>query len=851
MKKFISIFVLTAILLQSVLVFASDTQPVYDGFEALGNKLVAVGAISEVYGQADDLVTRGEFAQKTAELFNLNTSSGEQIYYDVDSSDSAYGAVYALYKSGAVSLSEDKRFNPNANITGAEAAKIIVTMLGYGEKAKAHGGYPSGYLYVASGLKISFEEYRGGISYMGMLQAFESIAEVNIPVMESIKEGYVSYETSADVTVLSEYHDVYCYEGVVEAVGVNSIYGNENLTSDKASIGGVVYYSEYDLQDFIGCNVTYYYRDDSTKKTVVYAELVDENSVFDIDGRDIADYKNNVYTYYRENGKTDSVKVSAVPFVLYNGKTATGKNKNMYTPENGSVRLVDSDSDRVYDVIIIKDYKTVVVEAIDTQNSVVYGKGGVDDTIVFGEENDVDSKITTSNGKDIFMGVIGEWNVISALVSEDEKYVRAVVNTSSVSGRVEAVADDTDGVTITIDGADYEVLSSVEIPPVGTNVVCYFDFEGRIAAVSNKENTEYEYYVLMDCMLRPGMESETMIQIKGADNEVREYTLTENAKIDGTRMKTAAEQLAAIEKGLESGCIVRIKMTDGIIEDIDTPFVSSKESADSTISLYMEKTDQLLYKTTGNVEDKFYLTDSTFVVFEYPGLTDEERYLITNRKMLTNDTRHTVTAYAIGETYTPQVAVFEFSNSSGIVSTDSVYVVSDIRKAEDPTGNMENKLELMGYSSNTELYVDDQTIKDLGGIDVGDIIRFDPYKNNYVLSDFIRKVYDYSEDKVVDKTLADAKTTSSAVRLGYAYNKIDSYLSYAAVDDIADIEDAEKAVTVLPSNIIRISKERDKVVVGNGSVSDIRGYKTFDSSCSRIFIKFRYRVPYECVIIER
>ena len=106
------------------------------------------------------------------QLFNWDADGGEQVFYDVDETNPAFGAVYALYQIGAVSLPEDRNFSPNANITYAEAAKILVSMLGYSEQAEAMGDFPAGYLTLANNLNIGLNSHRGGIAYYEHARCF-------------------------------------------------------------------------------------------------------------------------------------------------------------------------------------------------------------------------------------------------------------------------------------------------------------------------------------------------------------------------------------------------------------------------------------------------------------------------------------------------------------------------------------------------------------------------------------------------------------------------------------------------------------------------------------------------------
>lgn len=860
MKKSISIILLTALLLQMFCVYtiAAASVDAHD-FDVLAKKLTTLGVISSVTHEADDLITRAEFASAAVQLFNWDADGGEQVFYDVDETNPAFGAVYALYQIGAVSLPEDRNFSPNANITYAEAAKILVSMLGYSAQAEAMGDFPAGYLTLANNLNIGLNSHRGGIAYYDMLVAFENMTKIKIPVMHSVIEGSAAYETYAGRTLLSEYHRIYFDTGIVGAVGASNLYSRDTLSEDQAIIGDTIYYFEYDdMQELIGCEADYYYTEEDDRKTVVYAELADASAILDLPAADIAGYKDGIYTYYLENGRTAAAKIEPVPFVMYNGRTATGERQDLYTPAAGSVRLVDSDSNGFYDVIIIKDYKTYIVEAVDVQNSIIYGKYGSEHTLCFDASKGIDAKITTAAGTEVFVGVIGEWSVISALVSEDGKYVRAIVSFETVTGVIENTAEDSGKTTVEIGGVAYEVArnmeqSNITVPKPGTEAVCYLDYEGRIAAIASKEDAGYGYYVMLRYLQDPGLSADTKILVMNSDNEIEAYTLAESTRIDSIKYKTAREQYAALDRGINCGYIVRMRLADDVIYDIDTPYVSDREYEASSLSLYMSKTENLRYKSSGNLEDKFYISDNTFIVFEYPGETEwEDRFLIAPRSMLANDVVYAaVTAFAVGDTFTPQAVLFEANRATGTVEDRTIYVVTEKAKVLDAQDAETNMLSLESGSVSKTLYVDDECAAALGGINVGDVIRVDLYKDNYVLGNSIRKIYDYESDTVTDNSLATANTNSAiAIRVGYVYDKIDSYMSYAAVSDTSSIEAAEKLVTSIPGGMLKITKEQGRVAVQSASAADLKYYKAVGDDCSKILIKYQYRIPYELIIIE-
>ena len=72
----------------------------------------------------------------------------ENPFADVTDKTEYANAISAAAYTGIISGVKGSNFRPEEFITKNEAAKVFVTMLGYGEHAERKGGYPSGYLAV-------------------------------------------------------------------------------------------------------------------------------------------------------------------------------------------------------------------------------------------------------------------------------------------------------------------------------------------------------------------------------------------------------------------------------------------------------------------------------------------------------------------------------------------------------------------------------------------------------------------------------------------------------------------------------------------------------------------------------
>jgi len=103
-------------------------------------------------------ITRAEFAviltRLTAIDHIVKTITPEQVFSDVATTHWAAREIQIISEKKYISGTGDGMFLPENHITGAEAVKLLVSALGYGEKAEKKGGWTIGYLAVGAELGI-------------------------------------------------------------------------------------------------------------------------------------------------------------------------------------------------------------------------------------------------------------------------------------------------------------------------------------------------------------------------------------------------------------------------------------------------------------------------------------------------------------------------------------------------------------------------------------------------------------------------------------------------------------------------------------------------------------------------
>ena len=176
MKKIVS-FILTLAMVLGVfsIPVAAETQE--QAFDTAETFAFALNITDRESYQPGKLITRAEFADLVYRLLNFaNISSDDNSWYnenygedtkdellvlgdtkifeDVDKAVPQYDAIKYVSDNGLMNGMTPEIFGPSYDITTASVAKVMVNILGYEEVAQNKGGYPNGYMIVASSLKL-------------------------------------------------------------------------------------------------------------------------------------------------------------------------------------------------------------------------------------------------------------------------------------------------------------------------------------------------------------------------------------------------------------------------------------------------------------------------------------------------------------------------------------------------------------------------------------------------------------------------------------------------------------------------------------------------------------------------
>lgn len=451
-------------------------------------------------------ITRMQFAALVIRMLGYDDGAGQTQtgFSDVNEDNWGSGYVKMAYDLGIVSGYGDSTFRPENPVTQAEAVKMVVSALGYGIAAEQNGGYPQGYISYASRLDIlenavsqTAEATRGYVATL-IANALET------RFLEQVVNGDTMEKS--EETILTRM-GIIVREGTLSAVHGASMSGGENLEKDEVIVSGEKFKTNLNISaDFIGSKVKIYIRDYGKNDELIVAIMgVYSTDALTVSAENIeAATTLSALVYEDENGKIRTEALEGGIKITYNGKLIDNSldyTDNRLKPQNGSVKLIDTNNNGKYDSAVVKDYETFVVRSVT--DSAIYGEFG--NSIKFEDEDTVLTAIY--NGMTISLSDIEAGDVISGAVSLDGSIVEIIICRDTLEGIVTMQEDTGDTVIYSLEGGEelsasreyaaalaggYNMAEKIEL---GSDMLFRLNYFGEIASATiNSESDKDEKY---------------------------------------------------------------------------------------------------------------------------------------------------------------------------------------------------------------------------------------------------------------------------------------------------------------------------------------------------------------------
>ncbi len=578
----------------------------------------------------DKSVNRAEFTAFIIRMMGLeevsltDTKDGTG-FLDVPVEHWAAGVISAASKMELIQGVGNGMFEPDRGVTLDEAVKILVSALGYKDIAERSGGFPGGYIKMASDLKLykNFEHSGGKLTRANVCMLIYNTLTAD--VLNELT-GY------ADKSALETFLNLETISGTVTAtVG----YQRERKLKSEIMIDDVAYECKDALaDDYIGMYVKCYIDDNDGNKTVYHIQPAKEYETVTIEADDIEPTTTlSEFNYADEEGDVNDLDLNDELTVFYNGKILPKEehSDSVLKPSMGSVTLRDGDGDGVFETILLNVYSDYVVNYIS--EDVVYAK--------FGKTLDLlkpDTLLIIRNGEEIPVSEIQNGDVLSVMQSRDGKMTKIVVSNDSADGYITEIAengnDDTvytlqntqteDAVEFKLDEEYKAALNAHHMDTVSLSVSdknllrVYYNAFGLVAditTVAGEDEYVYGYFMGVD-VLREGIDDKVSFKIMTIANRMEIFKVREGEEIKygrpkGSKYLITDEKVGDAAVTINTGKkLVKYKLDqEGYLTEI---YIATEVAGSEHFSKDSESDNLLTYRD-GVFGNKYYIDQNTAV----------------------------------------------------------------------------------------------------------------------------------------------------------------------------------------------------------------------------------------------
>jgi len=503
------------------------------------NLLSALGIVKTL-PEAEEVITRKQFAEAIYRLLNLEAgfdSSNVTYFYDIDVKDSSLECINTLYTMGIMNGTADKVFSPDESMSYINAVVAVVRILGYETAAQKSGGYPSGYLNMAARLNLLTGKANdeGLLTGKALVNLFYQALFAEIFQIESYTGNEAKFSVSG-VDLLEANFGYLKYEGLVVADGFASVGGRK--TADIGSVviknGANDYLYKLLSNDgavYIGKSVDYFANRDGeiihmAEKASLKELVIDSFTIQGVDP-----YVREIK--YLDGKKTKTARIDSLADFICNGVNYIPTSEYVEN-SNGSVRLLDSDSDGIYDCVFVENYDYYFASSV-TSDGIL--KDVRFNTYFDFHLNEREYHTTIMKyGMEIPVGMISESELVAVLESpnpEGIKKITAYVYDNAIQGTVTALGDS----VIEVDGKEYEYVNgfSAETVYIGDNAFFGLDTNGRICFSRKIYSNTRTYLYVVGFGTASALSRTCQIRAMNQEGDFEVYDFSENYRVNDSK----------------------------------------------------------------------------------------------------------------------------------------------------------------------------------------------------------------------------------------------------------------------------------------------------------------------------
>ena len=682
MKKISAIILCICLLTSSMVaaVFAQD--------ENIPNGAYLLQNFADTENYWSENITRAEFSQAVYNIVKSadKAKSGNAYYTDIKENEPLFEAIGFLAETGILTVSDDRKFNPDSPVTYDEAVKMLVTLAGYAPYAMSKGAYPTGYIMTAQNLKITNGLTLGGnLDRAAAATLVYNTLSVKMYDVDFIKNGAVNYTFSDTETVLERYFDIYAVEGVVRKQNMTDISSENGDVPGVIAIDGYEYTDKTENQNLLGYEVKAYIQKNVTgRESVVFAEVSEQCRTLEIDADDLVDVSINKITYTDKNGNEKTAKLKNAAFVK-NGTLLSSNISQKAFIEKGNLRLVSTDGS-TYTTVIITEYTVICAGLIDAGAKRVYDKYDPSQYVELDREK-YDKVSIILNGTEANFSSICEGDVLTVVCSEDKN-----------------------------------------------NVACYISAD-KIAEVKNAKNGKYKTGYVYEFNIDENKRKSPVLSIFTIDGKYEKLRCADKFSVNNGKKTNSSDDLLSVlckadDKTVLKPQLIRYSVNkDGEITAVNTADFASSMSESQYIGKILDEGkynffSTLVYPKTPISTQTVYMKVPSDTLIEQ-GVTDSRYFQIIEKKTIKTTRAYVFEAYKLNnDSPYADVLIYKSGVGTELNSYDPYAMVRRVYKSVDGYGNETNVLEVFEKGKAVKYYTGDMCEWPAEDVLEGDVIRF-------------------------------------------------------------------------------------------------------------------------------
>ncbi|MEG1879956.1 MAG: hypothetical protein RR145_01410, partial [Oscillospiraceae bacterium] len=695
-------------------------------------------------------------------------------------------------------------------------------------------------------------EIETSITYSNFIRILYNTLETKM-LIKTIYGDEERYETNAEKTFISEILGIKADIGIVEGDANTKLSVPNFMESDEVIINKKIFKVGISrANEFLGSRIKYYYRftKDGSNEVLVYASDDKYNKVMELKDEDIVRFENGAYEC-RDGNRIKKEKISKSADIIYNGKAGSAP-FDKYVPSIGYVKLVDNNLDGENDVVIIKEYYTLVVKAVNVELFSIEDKyDGSRNVKLDPYDPELRYKIMDSDKNLIHISQIKEGSILSVAKSDDEKLLEIIVSNRTVDGVLENVNKN----YVIVDGVQHRAVSGINAK-AGDYGTFRFDYRSVIVEFDKKKaGKEFSGY-LVGVAENGGLDDTVEFKMFDESNKFGIYKSAKKVKIDDVAKTPKEIKNALTRNGTKDiSQLVLFKLNGkGEVSEIDCATDYTKEFGATGFRQDSVPNTRLAHKME-NFSGAFREDPFKTKVFIVPNDVNDEdsfKYYSRGKDYFKFNTYYTVTAYAVEEdlSYAEYVVVHLNSSAGSAEDFDpNIMIVEDVASSLSESGEeiqilygLHNK-QSVGYPlKNTEELEKTK-------FNSGDIVKILKNENGTIIA--ANKLYD-GDTKLPVGTNPSSPDQMSEYRyiLANVYSTRGKtlFVTTKSPENVVNKDDGEYIFSDLYRDVYRYDSKSKKVYVA--SSGDVKNYLKNPSEYSKVFVYHHYSDPELMVICE-